>query len=557
MLVAIPGKHAPNAFWKDGPQKMPEQLISSNRSTIRFVVSALVILVLLSITLSWVSSAFQAVGGWAFFLGVLLLATAVLWLGWRLIRAESPPRWLARLLLGAALLRLAMGAIWFIALPLWGHESPTEQAGYVMADAHERDQSAWELSQSEKPLTRAFQGRYQKFDQYGGLLFLSAFLYRYLGGEIHSPLQIVVITAAISALGVLFVWAYSRRSWDDGVAHLAAWGFALYPEAVLIGSSQMREAFTMTLTIAAFYGLVRYWRDRSRVSLALILGALVLTAPLSPPAAGILVVMLVLQAVFIGRPLLQGQLTQNRRLWLILGGLVFLILIGIWMSWSRFAPEGVTNPIALIGWWVRKSAQWQAHLSERASGWVQRIFDSTPEWTHYPLLLAYGVVQPFLPAALIDITSVRIWRWIAIWRAMGWALLLPFLLYAPLRAWSKKGDRISRGLSVVVWSSILMASFRGGADMWDNPRYRVMFVGLQIALASWAIYKQRRDPDPLFKHVILGVLIILAWFVPWYLWRYIHLPWPIEEPFKVLGLGLVSVAFYGIWAWMGSRRKDG
>jgi hypothetical protein len=244
-------------------------------------------------------------------------------------------------------------------------------------------------------------------------------------------------------------------------------------------------------------------------------------------------------------------------LWLILGGLLLIILIGIWLSWSRFAPEGMNNPLAMIGWWVRKSAQWQAHLSERASGWVQRIFDSTPAWTHYPMLLAYGVVQPFLPAALIDITSVRIWRWIAIWRAMGWALLLPFLLYAPLRAWSKKGDRISRGLSLVVWSSILLASFRGGADMWDNPRYRVMFVGLQIALASWAIYKQRRDPDPLFKHVVVSVFIIIAWFVPWYLMRYIHLPWPIEEPFKVLGLGLVSVVFYLVWAWLGSRRKGG
>jgi hypothetical protein len=464
---------------------------------------------------------------------------------------------LGRLLLGAALLRLAVGVFWFVALPLWGHESPPEQSGYVMADAHERDQSAWELSQSDKPLIRAYQGRYRRFDQYGGLLFLSAFLYRYLGGAIHQPLQIISITAAISAVGVLFVWAFARRAWGDGVARIAAWGFALYPEAVLIGSSQMREAFTMTLTIVAFYGLVRYWRDHSRMGLMLILGALVLTVPLSPPAAGILIFVLLLQAVFMGRSLLQGQLAQNRRLWIILGGVVLLILIGIWLSWSRFAPEGETNPLVTIGWWVRKTAQWQAHLSERASGWVQRIFDNTPEWMHYPMLLAYGVVQPFLPAALIDITSVRIWRWIAIWRATGWALLLPFLLYAPLRAWSKRGDRISRGLSIVVWISILLASFRGGADMWDNPRYRVMFVGLQIALAAWALYKQRRDPDPLFKHVIVSAIIIVAWFMPWYLMRYIHLPFPVKEPFKVLGLGLVSVVFYLAWVWVGSRRKGG
>ena len=140
------------------------------------------------------------------------------------------------------------------------------------------------------------------------------------------------------------------------------------------------DAVNVDLSGSDFYGLVRFWRDHSRASLVLILGALVLTAPLSPPAAAILILMLVLQAVFIGRSLFQGQFAQNRRLWITLGGVILLILIGIWLSWSRFAPEGVTNPLALIGWWVRKSAQWQAHLSERASGWVQRIFEDGFYW---------------------------------------------------------------------------------------------------------------------------------------------------------------------------------
>ena len=59
--------------------------------------------------------------------------------------------------------------------------------------------------------------------------------------------------AAISALAVPFTWGFARRI-DDEVAKWAAWGMALYPEAILLGSSQMREALMMTFAAVAFYG---------------------------------------------------------------------------------------------------------------------------------------------------------------------------------------------------------------------------------------------------------------------------------------------------------------
>ena len=56
-----------------------------------------------------------------------------------------------------------------------------------MADAYERDQAAWDLGHSGKPLLKAFEGNYRKADQYGGLLFLSAVVYRFLGGTPSIP----------------------------------------------------------------------------------------------------------------------------------------------------------------------------------------------------------------------------------------------------------------------------------------------------------------------------------------------------------------------------------
>jgi hypothetical protein len=149
-----------------------------------------------------------------------------------------------------------------------------------------------------------------------------------------------------------------------------------------------------------------------------------------------------------------------------------------------------------------------------------------------------------LPAALIDVTGAPVWRLIAVWRAAGWTLLLPFLLYAPLRAWRKVG--LERALSLAVWLVILVASFRGGGDSWDNPRYRLTFAGLQVALAAWVLVEQRRAPDPWLRRVLVGAGLVLLWFVPWYLRRYLHLDWPVVDLFKTLGLGIASAVLYWI-----------
>jgi len=501
-----------------------------------------VALISLSLMLAWVSTGFQGLGGWFSFLLVSLLGAALLAGGWWLLRQESPPHWLMGLLLGAALLRLAAGVVWLIVLPVAGYDSPPEQFGYVMADAFDRDGNAWDLAQSDKPLWKAFQGAYRKADQYGGLLFLSAAVYRYTGSPAHQPLLIVVLTAAFSSLAILFTWGFVSRLWGEAAARLAAWGLALYPEAVLLGSTQMREAFIITLAIAASYGLLKFGQERGWSGLAFAFGSLILCLPLSPPSAALLLVVLILQVIGLGQ--FRTNLRERRWFWPALAGMVVLVAFGLWLALRQFAPQGMTSPLSVVSWWAKKSADWNAHLSERASGWVQKVFHSTPGWTHAPLLVLYGVVQPFLPAALIDINGALIWQLIAIWRAVGWTLLLPFLVYAPLRA-LRKGS-LERALSLAVWMVILVAAFRGGGDPWDNPRYRLAFAGIQVALAAWVWTEQRRAPDPWLRRIMVGAGLVFLWFVPWYLRRYLHFTWPVADLFKTLGLGLASSVLYWI-----------
>jgi hypothetical protein len=564
MRLVIPGRLEPKGSWKD--YNGDTEIIMSNSnltfprqftsSWISWLLIALA-LILLSLGLAWVSTGFLAIQGWVSFVGVGLLGAGLLTGGVWLLRSEAVPGWVVGALLAAVLLRLAAGVLWMVILPTGGYNSQVEQGGYVMADAYERDQTAWELARSDKPLDAAFQGSYRKADQYGGLLFLSALIYRYLGGAVHQPLLMVVLTAFFSALAVLFTWAFARRAWGDGAAKLAAWGLALYPEAVLLGSSQMREAFTITLVMGAFYGLVRYWQDRKWAGLTWVLGALLLALPFSPPNAALLLGMLILMGLILEGNSLLRNLLRGRRIGVLLGGLALalVVILGLWLVLSRLAPAKISDPVSLVLWWARKSADYQMHLSKSASGWIQKYFRATPDWVHGPLLLVYGVLQPLLPAALSDITSTAAWRGIAIWRSLGWTLLLPFLVYAPLRAWGKKGSAFSKGLCLVVWLGILAASFRGGGDLWDNPRYRVMFAGLQVALAAWVWAEQRRSADIWLRRILIGLGLVLVWFMPWYLRRYIHLPWPVVDLFKTLGLGVASAVIYWIWDWARSFQR--
>lgn len=511
------------------------------------------LIVALSLLLSLVSNKFSSLNGWGSFFAITFLAAGILWAGLWLLRKENLPDWLIKLVIFGALLRLALGAIWFIALPLWGHGTEAEKAGYVMADAGSRDTAAWKLAQSEKPLWSAFQNN-RASDQYGGLLFLSAAIYRLTGGNNHHPLLMVLITASVSALAIAFSWAFARQAWGAQTASLAAWIIALFPEAVLMGSSQMREAFTITFGIAAFYGLLIYQKEHKPAYLIWLAVPILLYLPFSPPFAAMLVGMLGLTAI---APLFSRfQLSSSSwRLWLTILGLVVLAIVGLWLALRQFTPAGMNNPLEMLSWWLRKSASLQALFSKQASGWIQKTFKVIPEWAQLLLLVGYGVLQPFLPAALVVGSQAPIWPWITVVRSLGWTLLLIMLIYSPFLAFRRNGDKqLARVISLVVWIGILVASFRGGGDMWDNPRYRSAFMGIQVSLAAWAWFERRRTADPWLRRFGLGFAAIFAWFIPWYMRRYFGLNWPISDLFKTITAGVVSAVLLILWDWARSQR---
>lgn len=491
-----------------------------------------------SLLLSWVSSGFANVFSVVSFFVILAICSGFFWWAWRAIAPEKPRSWVLWLAVGAALLRLLLGIVWLFALPAGGYDTDVQNAGYVMEDAFNRDRAAWQLAESDTPLVAAFQG-YSSTDQYGGLLFISAGVYRFLGGEQHQPLMVLSIAAAVSGLAVLFAWAFSRRLWGERVAALAAWGLTLYPEAVLLGSSQMREVFTVCLVPMALYGLLRVRNKLDRPSLTLVILPILLSIPLTWAFAPSLILMLALAYLALEK----WRWLRNARVWI---GLALVTVVALLAFVLLFDEQNL---------WLVQSARWQAYVSANASGWVARQFERLPVYGQIPFLVVYGIFRPLLPAALVA-TGPAIWTTIEIWRALGWTILLALLLYATYLAFRKREwAQLPGALLLSTWIVSFTASYRGGGDQWDSPRYRSAFAAIQVGLAAWAWVSYRETKDPWLRRAVGAAVLMILWFIPWYLRRYATFEWPIVELYQVVGLGLVSGALYVIWDWLGTGKK--
>jgi hypothetical protein len=505
------------------------------------------LVLIIAIGCSYVSNGGQSINDWPVFLIAAMLGCGFLWAGWRSLRTESLPNWLLWLLIAAVLLRLGAAVFWWVALPQWGYGNEGEVAGYIMADAFERDQAAWELSQSDQPLTSAF-SEFRLADQYGGFLFASAGLYRFLKPDLHNPLLVILITASISSLAIIFSWAFANRLWGRAVAKFGAILLAVYPEAILLGSSQMREALMITILAAAVWSLAAYRQEQKWGFLVGVIGLVLITIPLSSIFSILLVVILVSLAALLDR----GQIFQKWQLWVALILLGIIGIFGLGFVGDQVLPAGAANPLEALQEWLKYAAKWEARNATLLSGWMDKIFQGSPKWMHTWIILGYGTVQPFLPAALIASGNLNLlWHLIAIWRAVGWTFLLFLLIYAPLRALrSFKKNYLAAGISLLVWLGIFLAAYRGGGDQWDNPRYRLTLVPLQVSVAGWVWFKQRNNPDPWLRRILGGLIFVLIWFVPWYLRRYMPVfTWPLVDLFKTLGVGLISMLLFWIWDW--------
>jgi hypothetical protein len=454
----------------------------------------------------------------------------------------------------AFLLRLAVGVTLHLGLPLYGHDDEDDRAGYVFTDAHKRDNQAWSLATSERPILDAFSSKYAS-DQYGGLLAFNALVYRYLSPDAQRPLMLVMFSAFFAALGIPFLWKSVRQIFGEKVAWASAWIFALYPESILLGASAMREPYLLTFSAFALWGFVEW---QYRVVLPETLGERLRNGWIWF-GLGLLGMLLVSPVVALVTILVFGGwiffTDEGRELsWKGILTVAVVFLLGLFIlssSLNRSSQFDTTSPLHVINDWLRLAVKWDAYQLERDSGWVQKIFDEGPRWIRLPFIAIYGLAQPVLPATVIHPTKL-IWTILGFLRGLGWYVILPLLILSFVAATaqtSRKTRNLILWLSLLVILWIMLAAIRGGADLWDNPRYRTILFLWQAILAGYVWVWWRETRNAWLPRVILMEVLFLLVFTQWYANRYYH--WGGQLPFPVmiaLILGLWGIVL-GIGWW--------
>lgn len=481
--------------------------------------------------------------GWLGFSALLLLGLAALVAAWRWGEGGTTLAWMATL---ALLLRLAAGVAVYIALPINGYNVPDDKAGFVFTDAHRRDDQAWELASSGKPLWAAFDKSFYT-DQYGGLLALSALTYEIFSPDAHRPLLILLLAALIAASGVPFLYKATRLLWDARLATVSSWLFVLYPESVLTGGAQMREPFLLTFIAMCFWGFADWLKQGGRRGWWWLGIGIVGMLLVSPAMA------LILLVLFGGWIWFRGE--HRRVPWSLMvavGSVFFLGVLLLAWSLSRQHDFGGGSPLSVILNWWRDSVKWVIYQLERGSGQIQNVFSKMSPWMQFLFVIGYGIAQPVLPPAFFEPTTLT-WHIIAVFRSAGWYVLLPLLLYSPMAAWRSEPGcerRLWLWLLGFSWSWILICAIRAGGDQWDNPRYRLIFFGWQALVAGYAWLWWRDHRDAWLPRILFLEIACLLLYSQWYIARYnligIHLPIMLVLS---LSLALVVLVVVGGWLW--------
>lgn len=448
-------------------------------------------------------------------------------------------RLLAWLIIAAFALRLLTGVGLSLALPVYGYDQDCQKAGYLFKDACARDREAFSIANTGAGLFW-FSGIQLGSDQYGGLAFLSGWVYRYLSPDAHLPFLILILGAAFAALGVPFFYRALLLRWPARVAVLAAWIYTLYPDAVYFGASQMREPFLVGLSGIAFWAVCSWEQNLRRGLLVFILavaGMVFFSFRVAFIMAGVLAVWFWLDYSF----------NRAGKRWTVLG-------------WLGLAT-GILA-MALFTWgWFRSSAGYDIRVTMQNSGMAQQQFKAFGERYIVPLVAAYGIAQPVLPAAIVEVTALPLAKGISIVRALGWYALAPFLLYGFFSVWREPGGRRKRALlwlafAVAFW--LVIVSLRGGGDATDNPRYRSLFIIWMALLAAWVIDWSLARKDAWLWRWVLVEAIFLGFFTHWYLGR--NFKFWIKMPFWTMVIwiiGLSGLVLIGGWVWDRSRLRAG
>jgi len=426
------------------------------------------------------------------------------------------------------ILRFGLGLITTYNLLDWGYEDEPYTSGYLFKDAYTRDNQAWDLATSDKPIWAAFSNDFFS-DQYGGLLALSSFVYRIFTPNAHAQFNIIFLVSIINAIGIIFLakglLGYKGEETYSVTSKFILLIFSFYPDAILFSSSQMREPLLFGLSAILFW-IVHEPKLKiiSRIVMFLITSIVILFVSLK---IGLFIIFSFFIWLLFKPYVLEYKFLKPKYLFPLI---TLLVIVSFYFSYN----------------WIIEAAKWDALLLERNSGFVQYVVSIIG--TRYRLAFAslYGLLQPVLPATLIE-PSKLFWRILNSLRALGWYLLMPGLIYGLVYLFREKDKnrKVQFGvfwLISIFW--IILSSVRAGGDMWDNPRYRISFLVFISYIVAQALLYGWKSKDHWLTRIILAEVIFILFFLQWYIARYLGIF--DNLPFMQM-VGILSIIFIVIF----------
>ena len=420
---------------------------------------------------------------------------------------------LALLMFTAFAVRMAFGLATVNLLPIYGHpDERREEKGYLFDDAWRRDAEAWAIVEKEdisfvETLTRSYHN-----DQYGGLTAMTVWLYKYISPDARRFTIIMLIGNFVAALGVPFLWRGLKDRWGSRVGMIGCWIYALYPDGIFFSGAPMREPFLNGILCAAFWALSSF-RERKIKSIDVLVVCAVLCLPFSSMTA---VILLGITVFWIWAEML----IPRSRKWLWGGIILMAVCI---LGATIVALPAFEN-------WIH----YDIFTTENGSGWVEKVVGEIGGQFRSVFVAIYGLTQPVLPAIAVypvapacDLAhgpcTTIYWKVAGIFRAAGWYILVPFLLYAifsTLRVKDKKERplMIINAVFVVAW--LFISSLRAGGDQIDNPRYRTIFLPWLAFMAAWGIDFALKLRDWWLVRWLAVEVVFLGFFTQWYYSRY-------------------------------------
>ncbi len=441
-----------------------------------------------------------------------------------------------------------------ILMLLWGYESNRNLKGLVELDAINAVDTAWHAANSSGSVLEAW-GR-APGDNTGGITVMGVALFRLLSPDLERTLLLGLVAAAFTSLTVIVVYRLASGLFSPGVAKTAALIAAIFPEAVMIGSSHQQMGYITLIfstALLAIAGLILNKEaapgepglPKRRTAAVLLILSIVLGFVVSYQFSILGIICAAMFAVWLSDP----RRRIGRVVWIAAGAAV-VALVGIRVlarldiipsDWDYLYSQ--YQYLYGLAW-----DEFNKLINAGGGDFFQTVLATMQKGPAFVLAGIYGLVRPALPAAIGYRNPAAhggfFWQLLNIYRSVGWYLVLPVLIYGTLKSLRgilKRNPEVI--LMVIFWFIAIIGSYRAFGDEWDNPRYRLFGLAPMALLAAWGWMTQRESRDPWFLRIVIPFAVATAALTVWYILRdYAMLNFAAVESIIVIGI-ITAVAF--------------